>query len=78
MALYRDARGTVRSAGSYPARRRADKAWQHAEATDDEPARRTTVAVYVAVHWFPNHVLEPTTRESCRRNLQRTSSPRSI
>lgn len=59
MALYRDARGTVRSAGSYPTRKRADKAWQHAEAllatgrSEEQRARRITFADYVTVHWFP-------------------------
>ena len=81
MALYRDARGTVRSAGSYPTRKRADKAWQHAEALlttgrpEEQRARRITFADYVTVHWFPNHVLEPTTRESYRYNLRRHIIP---
>ena len=81
MALYRDARGTVRSAGSYPTRKRADKAWQHAEALlttgrpEEQRARRITFTDYVTVHWFPNHVLEPTTRESYRYNLRRHIIP---
>ena len=81
MALYRDARGTVRSAGSYPTRKRADKAWQHAEALlttgrpEEQRARRITFTDYVIARWFPNHVLEPTTRESYRYNLRRHIIP---
>jgi integrase len=80
-AMYRDARGRQPSAGTHPTRKAADKAWQHAEALltagrpDDARARRITFEDYVAVHWFPNHILEPTTRESYRYNLQRHIVP---
>jgi hypothetical protein len=40
-AVYRDARGKVRHAGTFPTRRQAEKAWQHAEALMP-PADRAT------------------------------------
>ena len=81
IALYRDARGKVRSAGTHPSEKVADKAWQHAEALlatghpGDRRAGRITFADYVSVHWFPHHILEPTTRESYRYNLRRHITP---
>jgi Phage integrase, N-terminal SAM-like domain len=81
IALYRDARGKVRSAGTHPSEKIADKAWQHAEALlatghpGDRRAGRIKFADYVSVHWFPHHILEPTTRESYRYNLQRHITP---
>lgn len=81
-ALYRDARGKVRSAGTYPTEKAANKAWQQAEALlatgrpgDQRAAGRITFADYVKVQWFPNHILEPTTRQSYRYNLQRHITP---
>jgi Phage integrase, N-terminal SAM-like domain len=74
-ALYRDARGRQHSAGTHATRKAADKAWQHAEAllATGQPghpgAGRIRFADYVTRHWFPHHILEPTTRESYRYNL---------
>ncbi|MGH8888302.1 MAG: tyrosine-type recombinase/integrase, partial [Acidothermaceae bacterium] len=67
-ALYHDERGRQRSAGSFGTRRDADRAWQAAEATlaagrpGNPRAGRMTFRSYVEDTWFPNHVLEPSTR----------------
>ena len=80
-AYYEDLRGRRRSAGTYPSRKDADRAWQTAE-TDlragrpwDPATGRITFTSYVRLHWFPHHVLEPTTRESYRYNLDRRITP---
>ena len=65
VALYRDARGRQRSAGTFATKRLADRAWQKAEAVADsgrpgDPrSGRITFSAYVDDHWFPNHILEP-------------------
>lgn len=70
-ACYVDLRGRLRSAGTFGRKRDADKAWQTAEVRQSEgrvgdPRRgRQTFERYVA-DWFPNHVIEPSTRESYR------------
>lgn len=69
-AVYRDMRGRRRSAGTFSTEAKADKAWQAAEVKQSEgrlgdPARgRQTFRHYVDEEWFPNHVIEATTRES--------------
>jgi len=80
-AYYDDLRGRRRSAGTYPSRKDADRAWHTAE-TDlragrpgDPATGRITFTSYVRLHWFPHHVLEPTTRESYRYNLDRHITP---
>jgi integrase len=80
-AYYDDLRGRRRSAGTYPSRKDADHAWQTAE-TDlragrpgDPATGRITFTNYVTQHWFPHHVLEPTTRESYRYNLDKHITP---
>jgi integrase len=68
-AYYDDIRGARRSAGTYPTRKAADRAWQRAEAKVAEgragdPARgRQTFRRYVEAEWLPNHVMEASTRE---------------
>lgn len=80
-AVYRDARGKIRHAGTFSTRRQADKAWQHAEALmaagrpGDPTAGRVTFADYVNETWFPNHVLEASTRQSYRYGLDRHIVP---
>lgn len=84
-ALYKDARGQQRSAGSFSSRREADRAWQAVEATiaagrpGDVRAGRMSFRRYVEDTWFPNHVLEPSTRESysycIKRHLMPTFGP---
>lgn len=69
-AYYLDARGQERSAGTFATRRDADRAWQMVEASfaagkAADPRRgRMTFQEYVEGIWFPNHVLEPSTRQS--------------
>ncbi|WP_261560272.1 tyrosine-type recombinase/integrase [Frankia tisae] len=74
-ACYLDLRGRVRSAGTFTGKRDADRAWQQAEVKQREgrvgdPRRgRRTFGEYVQETWFPNHVMEPRTRETYRYNL---------
>ncbi len=80
-AVYRDARGKIRHAGTFPTRRQADKAWQYAEALmaagrpGDPTSGRVTFADYVNETWFPNHVIEASTRQSYRYGLDRHILP---
>src|SRR5579872_4006548 len=68
-ALYRDLRGKQRSAGTWPTKKAADKAWQDAEAElrrdrlRDPSQGRQTFRAYVEKVWFPHHQVELTTRE---------------
>jgi integrase len=70
VALYRDIKGRQRSAGTYPTKRRADRAWQRAEArlelgrTGDPGLGRQTFRQYAEETWLPNHEIEATTRQS--------------
>lgn len=73
-ALYRDAEGKQRSAGTYDTRGEAVKAWKRAEGGLPPPLakpvkvypitaqKRQTVADF-SDGWLANHRLEPTTRE---------------
>jgi integrase len=69
-AYYVDARQRQRSAGTFGTRKDADRAWQAVEASlaagrPTDPRRgRMTFQDYVEQTWFPNHVLEPSTRQS--------------
>jgi integrase len=69
-ACYRDHRGRERSAGTYSTERQADKAWQRAEAKlalgriGDPKRGRQTFRRYVIEEWFPNHVIEASTRQN--------------
>ena len=69
-AYYLDVAQRERSAGTFATRRDADHAWQRIEANAaagraGDPRRgRMTFAEYVDKTWFPNHVLEPSTRQS--------------
>ena len=80
-AVYRDARCRVRHAGTFPTRRQAEKAWQHAEALmaagrpGDPTSGRVTFADYVNEQWFPNHVVEASTRQGYRYCLDRHIIP---
>src|SRR5664279_3960614 len=68
-AYYDDIRGNRRSAGSFPGKKAADRAWQRAESKVAEgragdPARgRQTFGRYVEDEWLPHHVMEASTRE---------------
>lgn len=69
-AYYLDIRGRECSAGTFSNRKDADKAWQSVETTfaagqPADPRRgRMTFRTYVEDIWFPNHVIEPSTRQS--------------
>jgi integrase len=68
-ACYLDARGTLRSAGTFSNKKDADKAWQQAELRLAEgrlaDPRRGCQAFsrYVTEEWLPHHVMEVSTRE---------------
>ncbi|HZR54029.1 MAG TPA: N-terminal phage integrase SAM-like domain-containing protein [Streptosporangiaceae bacterium] len=76
-ATYRDLRGIIRSAGTWPTKKQADAAWQDAEAgirrglTGDPSRGRQTFRKYVEETWFPHHQVEPTTREKYQYCLDR-------
>jgi hypothetical protein len=61
-------RGRQRSAGTYPSKRQADRAWQRAEVRLElgragDPAKsRQTFRQYVEETWLPNHEAEATIR----------------
>jgi site-specific recombinase XerD len=68
-AIYHDARGVRRSAGTFATKREADRAWASAEADallghGRDPRRgKITFNAYVTGSWLPNHQLEHTTRQ---------------
>lgn len=80
-AMYRDLRGRKRSAGTFTSERQANRAWQSAEAAlasgrvADPRRSQQTLRAYVDHEWFPNHVIEATTRESYRYILDRYLLP---
>jgi integrase len=80
-ARYRDYSGKVRSAGSFPTRREAEKAWQRAEARQEDGRPTLTrhgairFQAYVLDKWLPHHVVEPTTFESYRYVIGRHLLP---
>jgi integrase len=80
-SCYRDARGRTRSAGTFSNKKDADRAWLQAElllaqgrlgAAD---LGKLTFARYVDEVWFPNHVLEPSTREGYRYSIDKHLMP---
>ena len=80
-AYYDDVRDRRRSAGTFATRKDADIAWQAAEAMqrsgrpNSSDRGKISFADYVNEQWFPNHVIEPTTREGYRYNLNRHILP---
>ena len=68
-AIYRDARGARRSAGTVPTKKRADRLWQEAEIKAlqgrlGDPSRgKALFRDYVLSTWLPHHQIELTTRE---------------
>jgi integrase len=80
-AYYVDLRGHRRSAGTFASRKAADTAWRQAETAlgagqpGDPRAGQQHFADYVTSAWMPNHVMEPTTRQSYRYNLDRHIVP---
>lgn len=80
-AYFNDVHGRRHCAGTFATKRAADKAWQDAEADSragragDPHAGRIRFKTYVEDIWFPNHVIEASTRESYRYNLNRHIVP---
>ena len=80
-ATYRDVRGEERSAGTYRTEREAVRAWHRAEEAmsqgrvGDPKRSRQTLSQYVETTWFPNHLIEATTREKYRYLLDRYVLP---
>lgn len=80
-ALYRDPRGSQRSAGTFPSHRAAERAARRAAAKVDEgswldrSAGRTTFRAYVDEVWWPSRHLEVTTRAGYRSYLARHFLP---
>jgi len=75
---YYDDLGGHRSAGTFPSLKLANKAWQQAEARVAEgrgrkpaPRPRQLFERYVEDVWFPNHVMELTTRQNYTYSLNR-------
>lgn len=80
-AYYLDLHGRTCSAGTFSSRKDADKAWQHIESQfaagrPTDPRRgRMTFRTYVDDIWFPNHMIEPSTMQSYRYNIDKHLMP---
>jgi hypothetical protein len=80
-AIYHDARGQRRSAGTYATKREADRAWAAAEADAllgrgrDPRSGKITFDSYVTGVWLPNHQLEHTTRQRYSYQLSKYLLP---
>jgi integrase len=80
-AYYIDSRGRERSAGTFAQKKRANDAWQQAEAKIAEgrlgdPRRgRQTFETYVENEWLPNHMIEPSTRQGYTYSLRKNILP---
>jgi integrase len=81
MAIYRDLKGQVRSAGTFADEDRANRAWQREEDKQAEgrmgnPARgRMRFRRYVEDTWLPNHEIEATTRQNYTYSINRHIMP---
>jgi hypothetical protein len=80
-ACFLDLRGSLRSAGTFPNRKDASKAWQRAEAkiaegrVNDPRRGRQRFERYVTEEWLPHHVMEATTREAHTYQLRKHILP---
>jgi hypothetical protein len=69
-AMYRDVREKLRSADTFTTEKQANGAWQKAEVAiawgriGDPRRGRQRFADCVRVEWFPNHVIELSTRQN--------------
>ena len=69
-AMFYDIKGDARSAGTYGTEKRAINAWHQAEAKiaigriGDPRRAKQRFCTYVLEEWFPNHVIEASTRQS--------------
>ena len=81
MAVYRDLRGQVCSAGSFNAFKAAEKAWQKAEILQEAGVLRNgsrgrrRFRSYVNETWFPNHRIELATRQRYQVHLDKYILP---
>jgi Phage integrase, N-terminal SAM-like domain len=80
-SVYRDLRGRKRSAGTFDTKEKADAAWRLAEVKllegrlPDPGRGRRPFRRYVEDTWFPNHVIELTTRQSYAYEIDRHIMP---
>jgi integrase len=80
-AYYHDIKDRECSAGTFPNKKDADKAWQRAEAKIAEgrlgdPGRgRQTFQAYVEQVWLPHHEIEATTRQSYTYSIYKHLMP---
>jgi Phage integrase, N-terminal SAM-like domain len=81
MAMFRDIKGQVHSAGTFHTSAAAEKAWQREEHRQQEgritdPSRgRQTLRRYVEDEWFAHHMIEASTRQSYSYLLARYILP---
>ncbi len=80
-ACCRDAQGRVRTAGTRATKREAERAWLQVELLLSQgrlgaaDLGKLTFTHYVNEVWFPNHVLEPSTREGYRYSINKHLTP---
>lgn len=80
-AKYRNLKGEKRGAGTHATEKQAIKAWHQAEAKlalgkiGDPRRGRQRFGRYVVDEWFPNHVIEASTRQSYHYLLHRYILP---
>jgi len=80
-ACDRDAQGRVRTAGTHATKREAERAWLQVELLLSQgrlgaaDLGKLTFTRYVNEVWFPNHVLEPSTREGYRYSINKHLMP---
>jgi len=80
-AYYWDVRGQEKSAGTFGSKKDADAAWRKAEVeiaagkVGDRRRGRQTFQRYVEQEWFPNHVIEASTRQAYTYLLDRYIVP---
>ena len=80
-ACYRDGRDQIATAGTFTSKKDAAKAGHEAEVLLRQGRMgaaqlgRRTFTFYVNEIWFPNHVLEPSTREGYRYTIDKHLMP---
>jgi len=80
-AYYWDLKGRERSAGTFSSKKRAEQAWQDAEAevrkgrVGDPGRGRQTFQEYVEQTWLPNHQIEVSTREAYTYSIYKHLMP---
>jgi integrase len=80
-AYYWDLKGRERSAGTFSSKKRAEQAWQDAEAevrkgrVGDPGRGRQTFQQYVEQTWLPNHQVEVSTREAYTHSIYKHLMP---